>query len=121
MDGEKKHPGGRPTKLTKDLVDLASRYLSEWKTDDDTVIPTIEGLCLFIDIANKTLLAWEKEKPADTDEEIHAEFCKVADNVRRIQAKMLVNGGINGKFNSTITKLMLGKHGYREMTDVTTD
>jgi hypothetical protein len=35
----------------------------------------------------------------------------------QVQSKTLVNNGLNNTFNSAITKLVLGKHGYHEKMD----
>lgn len=75
-------------------------------------IPSIEGLCLKLNIAKDTLYRWEKE---------YEEFSYDIDRVRKEQAKRLLNKGLSGEYNPTIAKVLLTKHGYREGVDTTTN
>jgi len=75
-------------------------------------IPTIEGLCLVLDIAKDTCYAWEK---------LYPEFSYDIDRLRKLQASRLVEGGLSGSYNPTIAKVLLTKHGYREGIDNTTN
>jgi hypothetical protein len=49
---------------------------------------------------------WAKDK--------NKEFSYILDRCMQVQAKTLVNNGLNNTFNSAITKLVLGKHGYHD-------
>lgn len=102
------HPGGRPTVATKELLARAQKYIDSW-SDRDEAVPTIEGLAMDLDIARATLY----DRP---------EFADILEQIKTAQAHMLVQQGLKGNFNSTITKLMLSKHGYIEQTsqDITT-
>ncbi len=51
------------------------------------------------------------------DYELRTEFSDILENILTDQAKRLINGGLYNKFNSTITKLMLTKHGYVERSE----
>lgn len=109
-------PGGRPTKLTPELIIKAHDYLepSVWKLDD-SVVPTIEGFGLYLGISRDTVYEWEKA---------HKAFSDITTSIRQEQSKLLINGALGNKFNSTIAKLLLSsKHGYVEKTatDVTTN
>lgn len=75
-------------------------------------IPTIEGLCLKLDISKDTLYEWIK---------IHPEFSDDIDKVQKLQAERLIQNGLNGNYNPTIAKVLLTKHGYREGMDSTTN
>ena len=52
---------------------------------------------------------WEKKYP---------EFLYILEAIKLEQQKVLLNKGLSGDFNSAITKLVLGKHGYHEKQDV---
>jgi len=98
---------GRPSKYTPELLDKAESYLTEWENEDD-MIPSVEGLSVFINIARSTLYKWSEEKP---------EFSDILERINIKQNRVLINKGLSGEFNSNITKLVLGKHGYSDKAD----
>lgn len=63
-------------------------------------------------MSRKTLYNW-----ADQNDD----FLHIFELILSEQEKTLVKYGLEGKFNSTITKLMLTKHGYhdKQETDIT--
>ena len=99
-------PMARPTIYSEELLIKAREYTLTLPSDE--VVHSIEGLAGYVGISRETIYAWEKEKE---------EFSDIVREVREKQAKSLVNNGLNGKFSSPITKVMLTKHGYREATD----
>lgn len=68
-------------------------------------IPTIEGFALFLGVNKTTIYEWESN---------HPEFSNDIGRLRQEQANRLVNKGLSGEYNSTIAKVLLTKHGYRE-------
>jgi len=100
---------GRPSKYTPELLNKAESYLVEWENEDD-MIPSVEGLSVFINIARSTLYKWSEEKP---------EFSDILERINIKQNRELINKGLSGEFNSNITKLVLGKHGYSDKADTT--
>ena len=60
-----------------------------------------------LDITRATLYAWAK----DEDKKV---FSDILDNINKKQEQVLLKNGLNNKFNSNITKLVLGKHGYHD-------
>lgn len=106
-------PQGRPTKLTDDVLRSAREYLEENGSFASQLIVTIEGLSLHLHISKETLYRWETE-----DED----FRDVLGELRQLQANRLIQYGLNNKYNPTITKLLLSKHGYIEKKeqDITT-
>jgi hypothetical protein len=112
------HPGGRPTKLTEELLSYAHQYLGVIVNDEiveagykklGDVVPTIEGLAIYLGISRETAYAWEK-----TSEE----FSYIMEGLRQLQGKILINGALANKFNPTISKLLLSsKHGYVEKSE----
>ena len=97
---------GRPTKYSQEIVDKAQHYLDNYEEYEE-VIPSAVGLALVLNIRRSTLYEWAKaeDKKAFTD---------ILDNINKRQEQVLLNNGLNSKFKSNITKLVLGKHGYHD-------
>lgn len=116
---------GRPTKLTDELIKQAENYLTTWKTVDQEAIPTIEGLAIRLGISRDTVYEWRKVPvptegaiPESKSLELHLQFSDIVNELQAKQARTLISNGLNGKFNPTITKLILsGKHNYVEKTE----
>lgn len=124
--------GGRPTEYNDQVCVKARAYLKECvdeieeyhktrgeKSDSyDRIVrvklPTIEGLAVYLKINKDTIYEWEKEEGKE-------EFSDVLAELRAEQAKRLIDNGLSGDYNSSITKVLLTKHGYREGIDQTTD
>jgi hypothetical protein len=99
---------GRPSKLTDALIEQAGRYASKEYLLHGEVIPTIEGLSVYLNVSRKTLYNWKAE---------NKEFLHILDDLMARQAKELVSNGLTGDFNPTITKLILTKHGYSDRVE----
>jgi hypothetical protein len=97
---------GRPTAYNEQLLENARKYLEEYESHGD-MIPSNEGLCDVIKINRSTLYRWR-------DEEGKEAFKDILDAINRKQQRVLINKGLSNDFNSAITKLVLGKHGYHE-------
>lgn len=97
---------GRPTKYNDDIICQSKDYLINFENNGD-VIPSIEGLSEYINIARSTLYAWR-------DEEGKQEFSDILGQILVTQARLLINSGLKGEFNAAIAKLALGKHGYHD-------
>jgi hypothetical protein len=105
-------PGGRPTKYTEELIEKARGYIDYAKQQDE--IPTIEGFAIYLDIRRETVYAWK-------DEEDKEEFSNITDTILKEQAKTLINKGLSGEYNASITKLLLTKHNYTDKQDITSN
>jgi hypothetical protein len=57
--------------------------------------------------------------PEENEENVklHEKFSNLIDNMLNIQANELINKGLKSEYNSTIAKVLLTKHGYREGID----
>lgn len=99
---------GRPTKYTDELIKKAKAYITDYAIYED-VIPSIAGLSSMLEISRSTLYKWEEEKQ---------EFSDILRGIKAEQEKILLNKGLSGDFNSAITKLVLGKHGYHDKQDL---
>lgn len=125
--------GGRPTKLTPELIKLSKKYLPLCKDTYKTYItgsdsegnpitathlevklPTLQGFARFLSVNSETVRIWATE---------NIEFSATVDDIKEEQASRLVGKGLSGLYNSSIVKLLLSSnHGMREKvdTDITT-
>lgn len=99
----RKSNAGRPTKYNAELQAKADQYLREWHKHD--VIPTRVGLCCFIGICKQTSFDYETQ---------HPEFSDTVRAIEDMQERVAVNRGLDGTFNSAITKVVLANHGYSD-------
>lgn len=113
-DKDRKRAGrvgeGRPTKLDDAVMGRAEKYLSSGWREEGDVIPSVEGLSIYLKIDRRTIQRWSADD---------GEFRRIIEELKDKQAKELLNNGLNSSFNSTICKLILSKHGYTEKTEVT--
>ena len=58
-------------------------------------------------LSRETLRLWSKD-------EDKKEFLGILEAINQKQECVLLDNGLDGTFNSTITKLVLGKHGYHD-------
>lgn len=103
-----KGKGGRPTKLTDELLEKAEEYVYDFRANED-VVPSVAGLACYLQISRSSLYNYKDE---------NARFLDIVERVELLQEKMLVNGGLMGDFNPTIAKLMMTKHGYSDKQEV---
>ena len=68
-------------------------------------IPTIEGLAVYLGVSKQSVYVWRNKYP---------EFDEVVEKLLAVQADLLINNGLSGDYNPTISKVLLTKHGYRE-------
>lgn len=101
----------RPTDYTPELLEKARQYLDCY-AELGEVIPTVEGLAVYLDIARSTIYAWYGQEDKQ-------EFSDIVEKTLAGQAKELANKGLSGDFNPTITKLMMTKHGYSDRQEIT--
>ena len=98
---------GRPSKYNKDLQEQADRYIFEYQDLGD-VVPSRAGLCCYLGIARSTSFEWEAAYP---------EFSDTLKGIDVLQENKIINKGLDGTFNATITKLMLANHGYSDKVE----
>ena len=103
----------RPTEYTPEIVTQCYKYLDSYEAIGDA-IPSIAGLSVYIGKARSTIYDWAKQ-------EDKAEFSDILEKILSTQESVLLSKGLKGEFNSTITKLALGKHGYKETQDITSN
>jgi len=108
-----KHPGGRPTTYSDAIVTKAKDYIYNYEEQGD-VIPSHLGLCKYIERSKTCIYNWATHKDK-------SEFKDILEQINELQATVLVNKGLTGAFNSNITKLVLGKHGYHDKQELSGD
>jgi DNA-packaging protein gp3 len=101
----------RPTKYNEDVLEKAKDYLESYRDYGD-IIPSIEGLALHLDLSRTALYDWKTH-------EDKAEFSYILEKILTKQQNELLKNGLIGDFNSAITKLALGKHGFSDKIDGT--
>lgn len=98
---------GRPTKYTDDMPDKAWHYVENYQDYGD-VVPMVAGLAVALGLHKDTIYEWCNDPQK-------RQFSDAVRAIEDAQHKALVNGGISGAYNPTITKLMLSSnHGYSE-------
>lgn len=112
--GQQSKQVGCPSKLTNELIAKAKEYLyGGYKENEGQVIPSIAGLACYLGIARSTVYEYGKQ-----DSDLGREFSDTLDGIMAFQEMKLINSGLAGDFNATITKLMLVNHGYSEKQEV---
>jgi hypothetical protein len=121
---------GRPTDYSTKILEKAQEYLNlcvdeefNWikSTGDKSTsyehrikvnLPSIEGLARYLGVARSTVYEWQK---------LYDDFSDILEEILAEQAQRLINNGLSGDYNPTISKLILTKHGYSDKseTDVT--
>jgi hypothetical protein len=98
-------PGGRPTEYNQEVVDAAWDYVDNY-ADHGHAVPSVVGLCKVINRGKSTLYDWAKDKDK--------EFSDILAAINENQELVAFNKSLTNEYNSTIAKLLLGKHGYSE-------
>lgn len=99
---------GRPTQWSEEIEDSARDYINGgWNLKGEPA-PSVVGLAIHINIAKSTVYAWAQEG--------RGTFSDIVSHCNDMQHLELTKKGLQGEINSTITKLMLSKHGYSENT-----
>ncbi|ENZ0174709.1 DNA-packaging protein [Providencia stuartii] len=99
---------GRPSKFAESLAKAKEYLMGGYETVGD-VIPSVAGLACYLGVSRKTVYEWVKESTDLSD---------TLEGILAMQENKLINKGLNGDFNPTITKLMLANHGYSEKQEV---
>ncbi len=100
---------GRPTIYTKGVIDGSYEYIRTYAEIGERV-PTVVGLCKFINRSKTVVYDWAKEEGKE-------EFADILSQISEIQHLGLVNSGLAGDFNPAITKMMLTHHGYSDKVE----
>ena len=99
---------GQPTKYTNTTILETLTYIETY-TDEGDIIPSVAGLAIKLGVARSTVYLWA---------ETHAEFSDILGGLLAMQERILINGGLSNRLNSTIVKLVLGKHDYGDRQEI---
>lgn len=121
MTDDPKNPGGRPTKLTPEMIEKAQHYLENWNLEEyDDAFPNIAGLSRALQINRTTCYQWaDLSNLEETEEnqelaELRRKFSNIVDDVSTEQERVLWTKGLRNEHNASLTKLALTKHGYHD-------
>ncbi|EMZ5446360.1 DNA-packaging protein [Providencia stuartii] len=99
---------GRPSKFAESLVKAKEYLMGGYETVGD-VVPSVAGLACYLGVSRSTVQQYAKE---------NEDFSGTLESIKTLQENRLINKGLIGEFNPTITKLMLANHGYSEKQEV---
>lgn len=91
------------------LVKTEGKDSTTWENKLRVNLPTKERLALKLGVSRPTVYKWAEKYP---------EFSELLEELMAIQADRLVQGGLSGDYNPTISKVMLSNHGYIEKNSV---
>ncbi|MDX7495338.1 DNA-packaging protein [Providencia stuartii] len=111
--GQQSKQVGCPSKLTDELIAKAKEYLYGGYESFGDVVPSVAGLSCYLAIARSTTYEYAKQ-----DSDLGREFSDIVEGILSLQENKLINGGLKGGFNPSITKIMLTKHGYSEKQEI---
>lgn len=100
---------GRPTNFTPEVLAQAEHYLEHWEDEYEHAIPSVVGLCGVVNRSRASLYKWASD-------EKHP-FSDILRKINELQEATLLHKGLKGEFNAAITKLVMGKHGYKDNID----
>ena len=100
---------GRPSKYTPELLERAREYVAGYNELGD-LVPSVAGLAVEIGVTRETCHVWANDPEKD-------EFSNILKELAQKQERSLLNGGLAGAFNASITKMMLTKHGYSDRVE----
>lgn len=96
----------RPTDYSEEVLIKTREYI-----DGDAIVPTVAGLSGHLGVARSTIYDWASQ-------EDKKEFSDIIESLLSKQEEQLIAKGLSGKFNPTITKLILTKHGYSDKQEI---
>ena len=100
----------RPTKYSEEVLAKAKKYAEGDYTSQDEVLPTVQGLALYLDLGVRTLQDWAVQ-------EDKKEFSRTLESLKNKQATYLISKGLEGEYNPALAKLMLHNHGYSDKVE----
>jgi hypothetical protein len=98
----------RPSTLENN-IDLAQQYVDGDYVAAGDLIPSVAGLAVYLGKTRETMYAWGRD---------NKQFSDILAKLLTVQEKTLLAGGLGGTMNSTISKLVLSKHGYSDKAEV---
>ena len=113
MAKKTKNKGGRPTKYKPEYAtdEFIAEFVEHCKKEK--LLISLCGFAVYIGVCEETLQEWRESKFG---------FSVPLSKIKQLSKQMLINKGLAGGYNSTITKLMLSSnHGMVEKTELSGD
>jgi hypothetical protein len=101
-------PSGRLTDYSPEIVEKAWEYANGGWIKAGDKVPSVAGLACEIGMHRETCYDWARDK-----DKVFSDILKA---IAQKQERELLNNGLSGDFNYSITKMMLSKHGYSDAT-----
>lgn len=106
---EEKKKTGRPSTCTAEVISKAQQYVDGgWEKDANHNFPSAVGLAKYLKVNRRILYSWGEKNEI---------FQHILDDLQNEQEFVLLDKALVGDYNTTIAKLVLGKHGYHEKTE----
>lgn len=113
---------GRPTLFTPEMLKKAGEYIDSCQDEEvenevregfttyktKVKLPTRGGMARALGVSRDTLYEWAK---------VHPTFSDIMEDLGAEQEDRLINSGLSGDYNPTISKVILTKHGYRDSVE----
>lgn len=125
-----KDKGGRPTKLTEELIEKASTYLD---TCRDSIVenksggiayvwvnlPKVVSFAIYLGIHKSTVYDFCITKEGDSEEtcDLRQRFSDIVKSIEDKQEELLVNNTLGGLYQPKTANMILARHGYVEKTE----
>jgi hypothetical protein len=100
---------GRPTHYSDEIERKARQYL-EIYSELGHAVPSVAGLSIYLGRRRTVLYQWAAQKDKEA-------FKDILDEINALQEQVALSAGLKGDYNSTIVKLLLGKHGYSDKAE----
>lgn len=94
------------TIYNEEMQKKADDYLLNYSALGDAV-PSIEGLACHLGVCRATVKNWANMPVSDA-------YLATYEQIKALQARVTLNKGLTGEFNSAISKLLLHNHGYSD-------
>lgn len=100
----------RESECTQEQVDKAREYVDGGYLEQGQVVPSSQGLALYLGVSRMTPYNWCTQKTSKYRDEMEA----ILDRLQATQAVRALNGGLDGSMNASVVKTVIGNHGYTE-------
>lgn len=103
----------RPSSYTEEVAKKAKEYIEDYE-DYGHAFPSIVGLCKALNRGKSTIYDWSNPEHASYQEG----FSDILEEIKETQELVAWNKGMKNEYNSNLVKLLLGKHGYSDKSEV---
>lgn len=98
----------RPTLWSEELETEAWQYITDYEGHGHA-FPSVVGLCAVIERSKSSVYEWAQDESKG--------FSDILEAIKEAQELVAWNKGLNGDYNASLVKLLLGKHGYSDKVE----